>query len=82
MSIGVSSSVASLLGQDVSFLTPHCSRWRDARRHHRHGVSKQLSHPIVGEDPGSKLTRAQKAGVPIHNEQWLLDLLKEHGAIP
>jgi DNA ligase (NAD+) len=46
------------------------------------GVSKQLSHLIVGEDPGSKLTKAQKAGVPIHDEQWLLDLLKEHGAIP
>ena len=45
------------------------------------GVSKQLSHLIVGEDPGSKLAKAQKAGVPIHDEQWLLYLLKEHGAI-
>ena len=44
------------------------------------GVSKQLSHLIVGEDPGSKLAKAQKAGVPIHDEQWLLNLLKEHGA--
>lgn len=42
------------------------------------GVSKSLSHLIVGEDAGSKLTKAQKAGVPIHDEQWLLDLLKEH----
>ncbi|TMC62323.1 MAG: hypothetical protein E6J21_06630 [Chloroflexota bacterium] len=33
---------------------------------------------IVGEDAGSKLAKAQKAGVPIHDEQWLLDLLKEH----
>lgn len=42
------------------------------------GVSKSLNHLIVGEDAGSKLTKAQKARVPIHDEQWLLDLLKEH----
>jgi DNA ligase (NAD+) len=42
------------------------------------GVSKSLSHLIVGEDPGSKLAKAQKAGVPIHDEQWLVDLFKEH----
>jgi DNA ligase (NAD+) len=44
------------------------------------GVSKQLSHLIVGEDPGSKLAKAQKVGVPLHDEQWLLNLLKENGA--
>lgn len=42
------------------------------------GVSKILSHLIVGEDPGSKLAKAQKAGVPIHDEQWLIDLLREY----
>ena len=42
------------------------------------GVSKKLSHLIVGEDAGSKLDKAQKAGVPIHDEQWLIDLLKEN----
>ncbi len=42
------------------------------------GVSKSLKHLIVGEDAGSKLTKAQKAGIPIHDEQWLLDLLTEH----
>jgi DNA ligase (NAD+) len=42
------------------------------------GVSKNLSHLIVGEDAGSKLTKAQKAGVPIHDEQWLVDLLTEY----
>ncbi len=42
------------------------------------GVSKNLSHLIVGEDAGSKLAKAQKAGVPIHDEQWLLELLKEY----
>ena len=43
------------------------------------GVSKSLSHLIVGEEPGSKVAKAQKANVPIHDEQWLLDLFKEHG---
>jgi len=42
------------------------------------GVSKKLSHLIVGEDAGSKLAKAQKAGVPIHDEQWLVALLQEH----
>ncbi|MGH2494996.1 MAG: NAD-dependent DNA ligase LigA [Ktedonobacteraceae bacterium] len=42
------------------------------------GVSKNLSHLIVGEDAGSKLAKAQKAGVPIHDEQWLMDLLAQY----
>jgi len=42
------------------------------------GVSKALTHLIVGEDPGSKLAKAQKAGVPVHDEQWLIDLLKQY----
>jgi len=42
------------------------------------GVSKTLSHLIVGEDAGSKLAKAQKAGVPIHDEQWLIELFKEY----
>src|SRR5207253_1645045 len=46
------------------------------------GVSKALNHLIVGEDAGSKLAKAQKAGVPIHDEQWLISLLKEHEALP
>lgn len=44
------------------------------------GVSKNLSHLIVGEDPGSKLAKAQKAGVPIHDEQWLIELLAQYKA--
>jgi DNA ligase (NAD+) len=43
------------------------------------GVSKSLSHLIVGEDAGSKLAKAQKAKVPIHDEQWLIDRFREHG---
>ncbi|HEX9132066.1 MAG TPA: NAD-dependent DNA ligase LigA, partial [Ktedonobacteraceae bacterium] len=46
------------------------------------GVSKTLSHLIVGEDAGSKLAKAQKAGVPIHNEQWLIDLFKQYQEMP
>ncbi len=46
------------------------------------GVSKTLSHLIVGEDAGSKLAKAQKAGVPIHDEQWMVDLLKEYEEYP
>jgi DNA ligase (NAD+) len=46
------------------------------------GVSKALSYLIVGEDAGSKLAKAQKAGVPIHDEQWLVDLFKEYEEMP
>jgi DNA ligase (NAD+) len=46
------------------------------------GVSKTLSHLIVGEDAGSKLAKAQKAGVPIHDEQWLIELFKEYEEKP
>lgn len=42
------------------------------------GVSKNLNHLIVGEDAGSKLAKAQKAGVPIHDEQWLIELLAQY----
>ncbi len=44
------------------------------------GVSKSLNHLIVGEDAGSKLAKAQKAGVPIHDEQWLIELLGQYEA--
>ena len=46
------------------------------------GVSKSLSHLIVGADPGSKLAKAEKAGVPIHDEDWLVEQLDAHGAMP
>lgn len=42
------------------------------------GVSKGLNHLIVGEDAGSKLPKAQKLGVPIRDETWLLALLAQH----
>ncbi len=41
-------------------------------------VSKSLNHLIVGEDPGSKLSKAQKLGLPIHDEAWLINLLEQH----
>jgi DNA ligase (NAD+) len=45
-------------------------------------VSKSLSHLIVGAAPGSKLQRAEKLGVPVHDEAWLIEQLREHGATP
>ncbi len=45
-------------------------------------VTKSLSHLIVGETPGSKLAKAEKLGVPIHDEEWLVEQLREHGAMP
>jgi DNA ligase (NAD+) len=46
------------------------------------GVSKSLSHLVVGGDPGSKLAKAEKAGVPIHDEDWLVEQLTAHDAMP
>lgn len=45
-------------------------------------MAKSLDHLIVGETPGSKLTKAEKLGVPIHDEAWLVERLREHGALP
>jgi len=39
-------------------------------------VSKTLNHLIVGEEPGSKLDKARKLGVPIHDEAWLVETLR------
>ncbi len=39
-------------------------------------VSKKTAGVIVGEDPGSKLQKAQQAGVPILDEQALKSLLR------
>lgn len=46
------------------------------------GVSKSLHHLIVGEAAGSKLAKAEKLGVPIHDEAWLVERLREHEAMP
>jgi len=46
------------------------------------GVTKSLSHLIVGAAPGSKLAKAEKLGVPVHDEAWLVERLTEHGAMP
>jgi len=39
-------------------------------------VSKTLGHLIVGEEPGSKVAKAQKLGVPVHDEAWLVETLR------
>ena len=40
-------------------------------------VSKNLGHLIVGAEPGSKVAKAQKLGIPIHDEAWLVETLRE-----
>jgi DNA ligase (NAD+) len=45
-------------------------------------VSKSLDHLIVGAAPGSKLAKAEKLGVSIHDEAWLTALLDAHNALP
>jgi DNA ligase (NAD+) len=39
-------------------------------------VNKSLRHLVVGEDPGSKLPKARKLGIPIHDEAWLVETLR------
>ncbi len=41
-------------------------------------MSKKTSYVVAGEDPGSKLTKAQELGVPTLTEQELLELIKGH----
>jgi DNA ligase (NAD+) len=41
-------------------------------------VSKKTAYVVAGVDAGSKLTKAQELGVPILNEEQLLDMLKQH----
>src|SRR5262249_49952387 len=45
-------------------------------------VSKSLNHLIVGAAPGSKLARAEKLGVPIHDEDWLVEQLEANAVMP
>jgi DNA ligase (NAD+) len=40
-------------------------------------VSKKTSFLVAGSDPGSKLARAQQLGVPVLDEQLLLELLRK-----
>ncbi|MBO8595501.1 NAD-dependent DNA ligase LigA, partial [Staphylococcus aureus] len=39
-------------------------------------VSKKTSYVVAGENPGSKIDKAQKLGVAILDEQKFLNLLK------
>ncbi|MBF6590852.1 MAG: NAD-dependent DNA ligase LigA, partial [Ktedonobacterales bacterium] len=46
------------------------------------GVTKALDHLIVGAAPGSKLAKAEKLKVPVRDEEWLVELLRAHDALP
>ena len=43
-------------------------------------VSKKTDYVVVGDDPGSKLERAEKLGVTVLDESGFLDLLADIGA--
>ena len=45
-------------------------------------VTKSLSHVVVGAAPGSKLQKAEKLGVPTHDEAWLVEQLEANNAMP
>jgi DNA ligase (NAD+) len=45
-------------------------------------VTKSLDHLVVGDAPGSKVAKAEKLGVPTRAEEWLVEQLREHGAMP
>lgn len=50
---------------------------RSAGAHVTSSVSKQTTYVVAGEDPGSKVEKAEKLGVPILDESGFLKLLKE-----
>ena len=44
-------------------------------------VSKKLQYLVVGDDPGSKLDKAQKLGISVLDEAGFLNLLQGSGDV-
>ncbi len=45
-------------------------------------VSRKTNYVIVGENPGSKRTEAERLGIPLVTESELLSWMKESGSLP
>ena len=41
------------------------------------GVSKKLNYLVVGEDPGSKVEKAEYLGIPMISEEELMEMIGE-----
>ncbi len=46
--------------------------------HATNSVSRKTDYLVVGENPGSKLRKAQSLGVTIINEQQFIEMIKDH----
>jgi DNA ligase (NAD+) len=45
-------------------------------------VTKKTTHLVAGEQPGSKLRKAQEYGTELMDEDGFSALLREHGVAP
>ena len=45
-------------------------------------VTRKVTHPVAGADPGAKLARAEGYEIDVMDEAAFLSLLREHGVEP